>query len=44
MCDTPGFLLGLFNANDRVDQVKHVNFGQTSVNLGNHLENLANNH
>jgi hypothetical protein len=25
-------------------KVKHVDFGQTLVNLGHHLENLANNH
>jgi hypothetical protein len=41
-CDAPGFNLGLFNANDRVDQIKHMDFGHTLVNLSHHFENLAN--
>jgi hypothetical protein len=27
-CDAPGFHLGLITANDLVNQVKHVDFGQ----------------
>jgi hypothetical protein len=42
VCDTLGFQLGLFNANGRVNLVKHVDVGPTLVNLGHHLENLAN--
>jgi hypothetical protein len=30
--------------NDLVNRIKHVDFGQTLVNLGHHLENLVNNH
>jgi hypothetical protein len=37
-CDAPGFRLGLVDANDLVDRVKHFDFGQTLVNLGHHLE------
>jgi hypothetical protein len=42
--DAPGFHLGLINANDQVNQVKHIDFGQTLVNLDHHLKNLANKH
>jgi hypothetical protein len=41
---TPRFLISIISANDLINQVKHVDFGQTLVNLGHHLENLANNH
>jgi hypothetical protein len=43
-CDAPGSHLGLINANDLVNQVKHVDFGPTLVNLGHHHENLPNKH
>jgi hypothetical protein len=39
----PRFLLGLFNANDQVNSVKRVDLGQIRVNLGHHLETLADN-
>jgi hypothetical protein len=35
----PKFSLGIINPNDLVE---HVDFGQTLVNLGHHLEKLAN--
>jgi hypothetical protein len=35
------FLSSIISDNDRV---KHVDSSQTVVNLGHHLENLANNH
>jgi hypothetical protein len=38
------FLISIINANHRFKQVKHVEIGQTLVNLGHHLENLVNNH
>jgi hypothetical protein len=41
--DAPGFNLRLIDTNDLGNLVNHVDFGQTSVNLGDHLENLANN-
>jgi hypothetical protein len=37
---TPRFFISIISANDLV---KHVDFGQILVNLGHHLENLANN-
>jgi hypothetical protein len=37
---TPRFSLDLINTNE---VVKRVDFGQILVNLGHHLENLANN-
>jgi hypothetical protein len=40
----PRFLISIISANDLVNQVKHVDFDQTLVNLGHHLENLANIH
>jgi hypothetical protein len=43
-CDAPCFHLGLINPTDLVNQVKRFDFGQILVNLGHHLENLANNH
>jgi hypothetical protein len=39
----PKFLISLISANDRINWVKPVDIGQTLVNLGQHLENLANN-
>jgi hypothetical protein len=35
------FLISIISANDRV---KHIDFSQTLVNLGHHLENQVNNH
>jgi hypothetical protein len=35
---TPRFLAGLINPNDPVNS---VDFGQTMVNLGHHLENIT---
>jgi hypothetical protein len=40
----PRFLISIISTNDLVNQVKHVDFGQTLVNLGHHLENLGHNH
>jgi hypothetical protein len=37
----PRFLITIINANDRISRVKPADPGQTLVNLGNHLENLA---
>jgi hypothetical protein len=34
---TPKFSIGFINPND---PVKRVDFGQTTVNLGHHLENI----
>jgi hypothetical protein len=34
----PRFLAGVFNPNEKVNC---VDFGQTTVNLGHHLENLT---
>jgi hypothetical protein len=39
-CDAPGFQLGLLTLMSRV---KRVDFGQTTVNLGHHLENMPDN-
>jgi hypothetical protein len=39
-CDASGFSVGLINPNDPVNS---VDFCQTTVNLGNHLENITNN-
>jgi hypothetical protein len=36
----PKFLAGFINPNDLVNR---VDFGQTTVNLGHHLENIPNN-
>jgi hypothetical protein len=41
---TPQVLITIISAYDLVNQVKHVDFGQTLVNPGHHLENLANIH
>jgi hypothetical protein len=38
----PRFLISVINANDRISWVKPADIGQTLVNLGHHLENLAN--
>jgi hypothetical protein len=38
-CDAPGFQPELINPNDLVNS---VDFGQTTVNLGHHLENITN--
>jgi hypothetical protein len=35
--------MSIIGAND-INRAKHVDFGQTLVNLGHHLENLVNNH
>jgi hypothetical protein len=43
-CDAPRFLISIISANDQIKRVKHVDDGQTLVNLGHHLENLVNNH
>jgi hypothetical protein len=37
-CGAPGFRPGLPNPNDPVN---NVDFGQTTVNLGHHLENIT---
>jgi hypothetical protein len=42
LCDAPGFLISIINANDRINWVKPVDIGQTLVNLGHHLENRVN--
>jgi hypothetical protein len=42
-CDALGFQLRIIDANDLVNPVKRVNFGQIWVNLGHDFENLANN-
>jgi hypothetical protein len=39
----PRFLISAINANARISEVKPTEIGQTMVNLGHHLENLANN-
>jgi hypothetical protein len=39
VCDAPGFQPGFLNPNDPVNR---VDFGQTTVNLGHHLENIIN--
>jgi hypothetical protein len=36
------FLINVINANDWISRVKPTDTGQTLVNLGHHLENLAN--
>jgi hypothetical protein len=38
--DAPGFQPGLFNPNEPVNS---IDFGQTTVNLGHHLENITDN-
>jgi hypothetical protein len=38
---TPRFSVGLINPNDTVNS---VDFGQMTVNLGHHLENITDNH
>jgi hypothetical protein len=38
----PRFLISVISADDRINQVKHVDFGQILVNQGHHLEILAN--
>jgi hypothetical protein len=35
---TPQFSAGVFNPNEKVN---YVDFGQTTVNLGHHLENIT---
>jgi hypothetical protein len=40
MCDAPGFQPDLFNPNEPVNC---IDFGQTTVNLGHHLENITDN-
>jgi hypothetical protein len=37
MCVTPRFSAGLINPNE---QVNCIDFGQTTVNLGDYLENI----
>jgi hypothetical protein len=37
---TPRFSAGVFNPNEKVNR---VDFGQTTANLGHHLENINNN-
>jgi hypothetical protein len=37
----PRFLISIISANDRINRVKHVDVGQTLVNLDQHLENLS---
>jgi hypothetical protein len=39
----PRFLFSIINENRRFSWVKPADIGQTMVNLGHHLENLANN-
>jgi hypothetical protein len=39
-CDAPGFQPGLLTLMSRVNR---VDFGQTTVNLGHHLENITDN-
>jgi hypothetical protein len=38
----PRFIISVINANDRISWVKPADIRQTMVNLGPHLENLAN--
>jgi hypothetical protein len=40
MCDAPGFHPGLLTLTIRSNR---GDFGQTTVNLGHHLENITNN-
>jgi hypothetical protein len=37
----PRLLISIINANDRISWVQPADIGQTMVNLGHHLENLA---
>jgi hypothetical protein len=38
----PRFLITVITTNDQISWVKPANTGPTEVNLGHHLENLAN--
>jgi hypothetical protein len=40
-CDAPGFQVRIIDANALANPVKHIDLGQTVVNLGHHLKNLA---
>jgi hypothetical protein len=41
---TPQVLISAIYANDRINWVKPIDVGQTTVNLSHHLENLVKNH
>jgi hypothetical protein len=43
-CDASGFHLRIIDADDLANLVKRVDFGHIWVNLGHHLETLADNH